>query len=140
MSPDSKKQSEIHETFASGYTTRADAVEALIQHEVIGADMGVVGYTTIEQADRLAAALRLQPGMRLLDIGAGMGWPGLYLTEKTGCETVSMDVPVAAIRKAARKAHAQGLVGRCSFALATGVRLPIRSGSFDAIVHTDVLC
>jgi cyclopropane fatty-acyl-phospholipid synthase-like methyltransferase len=135
-----KRQSEIHERFATGYAARVDDVEAVIQREVFGANMGVVGYTTIAQAAALARALRLRPGMRLLDIGAGMGWPGLYLAEKTGCEAILTDVPAAGMLMAARKARSRGLAGRCAFVLAAGERPPVRPGTFDAVVHTDVLC
>src|SRR5262245_58853227 len=56
-----------------------DRTEAVLRIEraVIGGDWGANGYTTIAQADLLGDALGLVPGMRLLDLGAGRGWPGL---------------------------------------------------------------
>ena len=36
--------------------------------------------------------------------------------------------------------EAEGLAGRCHAVVADGAELPFASGSFDAIVHCDVLC
>ena len=77
--------------------------------------------------------------MRLLDIGAGLGWPSLYLAEKTGCDAVVTDLPPATVREAAQRADKPPLSERCSFAVASADRLPFRAASFDAIVHADTL-
>ena len=37
--------------------------------------------------------LGLGPGRRLLDVGGGQGWPGLYLARQTGCTVVRTPVP-----------------------------------------------
>ena len=113
---------------------------ALVERDVFGAVIGSNGYTTLDQADELAEALRLGPGIRLLDMGSGVGWPGLYLAAKTGCEAVLTDVPAVGVRKAATRAAEEGLDGRCAFAVASGVHLPFSPRTFDAVVHTDVLC
>ena len=59
-----------------------------LEDQVLGSDYGATGYTTRDQADDLADHLHLGPGDRLADIGAGSGWPGLYLATKTGCQIV----------------------------------------------------
>jgi cyclopropane fatty-acyl-phospholipid synthase-like methyltransferase len=110
-----------------------------IQHEVIGANAGASGYTTVAQADALADRLAMGPGMRLLDVGAGRGWPGLYLSEKTGCDVVVTDVPVPGMRSAHTRARERGLLRRASCIVASGTHLPFRARAFDAAVHTDVL-
>jgi ubiquinone/menaquinone biosynthesis C-methylase UbiE len=110
-----------------------------IEREVFGTDWGVNSYTTQAQADVLAKALRLGPGSRLLDIGAGSGWPALYLAKTTGCDVALTDLPIEAIRHAAVRAVRKRVYRRASFALASGAQLPFRARSFDAVVHTDVL-
>ena len=112
-------------------------VERLVSREVFGSDAPVYGYTTPAQAQALAVNLRLRLGMRLLDIGAGRGWPALYLTKLTGCESVLSDVPSVGLREAMRQASREGI--RSTFVRAPGAMLPFRPQTFDAIVHTDVL-
>ena len=112
-------------------------VERLVSKEVFGSNAPVYGYTTPEQALALAVRLELRPGMRLLDIGAGRGWPALFLAKLTGCESVLSDVPSVGLREAMRWASRECI--RSTFARASGTMLPFRPRSFDAIVHTDVL-
>jgi SAM-dependent methyltransferase len=111
-----------------------------LERRVIGGDWGANGYTTIAQADALARALGLLATDRLLDIGTGRGWPGLYLATITGCRVVVTDLPPEGLRVAADRAAAEGLGARVAMVVAAASGLPFRAGSFDAIVHTDVLC
>ena len=113
--------------------------DLLLERHVFGANVGISSYTTIGQADRLADVLGLGPDVRLLEIGAGLGWPSLYLAERTGCEAVLTDRPAHVIPRAVSRASDRGLHSSCSFALADGRHLPLRPGSLDAVVHTDVL-
>jgi methylase of polypeptide subunit release factors len=131
---------EVRERFAERYAAgRTDLVDE-IEARVIGAAWGANGYTTVAEADELARRLALGPGRRLLDVGTGRGWPGLYLAASTGCRMIGTDVPVAALSAASARARREGLVGSAAFVAAAGARLPFRAGSFDAVVHTDVLC
>lgn len=107
--------------------------------ELYGSDVGASGYTTMEQADTLAERLRLVPGMRLLDIGAGLGWPSVYLAGTTGCDVVATDIPADSLPQAALRADAQQVMDRATFVFASGTHLPFQARVFDAIVHTDVL-
>lgn len=126
--------------FSEAYRKLQSEVRCRIEKEVFRVDAGIYGYTTVTQADALADALSLGPGMRLLDIGAFRGWPGLYLAGRTGCRAVLIDLPVAALREALVRSRRQRLEDRCSFLAGTGTALPFRPRVFDAIVHTDVLC
>ena len=79
------------------------------------------------------------PGVRLLDVGAGRGWPGLHLAATTGCHVVLADVPLPGLRAALARAGEQGLLPRSSIVMASGTHLPFRGRSFDAAIHTDTL-
>src|SRR3990172_7364567 len=125
--------------FVKYYGKRPSRAELAVDREVHGVNAGINSYATPAQADLLAQVLGLGPGVRLLDVGAGFGWPGVYLAEQTGCEVVLTDVPAAGIRGAAARADQQRVAGRCALAVASGTHLPFRSRSFDAVVHTDVL-
>jgi SAM-dependent methyltransferase len=119
-----------------------DRTEAVLQIEraVIGGDWGANGYTTIAQADLLGDALGLGPGMRLLDLGAGRGWPGLYLAVRRGCDVVLSDVPIEGLRLALARADTEGATGRATAVASSARALPFQPETFDAMVHTDVLC
>ena len=69
---------------------------------------GANGYTTAAQANLLAQRLDLGPGKRLLDVGSGRGWPGLYLAASTGCTVVLTDLLLLAVAR--RRLHALALV------------------------------
>lgn len=132
-------QREIAQRFAQTYEKWNTEAHRAVQREVFGAEAWVRGYTTVQQADLLAQRLGLRPGLRLLDVGAGQGWPSLYLAAATGCRAVLSDVPAPGLRLALARAESKGLIDRCSFVLASGARLPFRPRSFDAVVHTDTL-
>jgi ubiquinone/menaquinone biosynthesis C-methylase UbiE len=111
-----------------------------IERAVIGGDWGANGYTSRAQADRLGRLLELGPGRLLLDLGAGRGWPGLYLGASTGCQVVLTDVPVEGLASAMGRVAAEQMGGRAAAVGGSARRLPLRAGSVDAVVHTDVLC
>jgi hypothetical protein len=93
-----------------------DAAARHVERLVIGADYGADGYTTVDQADQLARLLELRPGVRLLELGSGSGWPGLHLAT-TGCAIVLTDAPGhgvpppgVGLQRAARRASTEGLI------------------------------
>jgi cyclopropane fatty-acyl-phospholipid synthase-like methyltransferase len=106
---------------------------------VIGAAWGANGYTTVAQADELGRRVELGPGRRLLDVGTGRGWPGLYLAVRSGCAVVGTDLPHDALLIAAQRARTESLDDRTAMVVGAGASQPFRSGSFDAVVHSDVL-
>ena len=103
-------------------------------------DYQVKGYTTRDEARQMAMLLGLQPGIRLLDVGAGAGWPGLYFARETGCDAVLVDLPLHELQVATEKASRDRISDRCRVAVAEGSRLPFRDASFDAVSHSEVLC
>lgn len=127
---------------------RARRVYALGQHPVarevelrtLGSDFGANGYATLTEVDELAGILELGPGRWLLDVGAGRGWPGVYLARETGCTVVMADVPFEGLVTANLRATSEGVANRAWALVARGQALPLRRAAFDAVVHTDVLC
>lgn len=133
------RQQEIADRFLEEYGRPQTEAERAVESEVFGANEGIRGYTTLAQADALAERLALRPGLRLLDIGAGRGWPSLYLARTSGCRAVLSDLPLPALREGLERAQRQRLQVRCHFLLASGTHLPFQPRAFDAIVHTDTL-
>ncbi len=109
-----------------------------LERRVLGSDYGANGYTDVAQAQRLVELLELDAGSRLLDVGCGAGWPGVYLAARSGCRAVLSDVPVAGLHAAAARARHDGVAA--APVAAAGELLPFRDRSFDAVTHADVLC
>jgi SAM-dependent methyltransferase len=76
----------------------------------------------------------------LLEVGAGSGWPALYLAARAGCDVTLTDLPPGALRIAMERAARDGIPGACQAGAADAAHLPFRDAHFDAINHSDVLC
>jgi methylase of polypeptide subunit release factors len=136
----SRDEQDARTHFQERYRRRGSALLREMERRVIGAAWGANGFTTVRQADELGRRLRLGPGHRLLDVGTGRGWPGLYLATQTGCSVVGTDMPFDALAAAGRRARREGMGEAASLVSAAGAALPFRPNSFDAIVLSDVLC
>lgn len=127
---------------ATEFSERYKLVEhpsmARAERHVIGAAYGATSYTTSAQADRLGGILNLGRGKRLLDVGAGAGWPGVYMAASTGCDVVLTDLPLEGLLVGMSRMGRDGVSG---YAVgASGDALPFQDGVFDAVTSSDVLC
>jgi hypothetical protein len=135
----SQEEREALADFAARYTLpRTDVVQE-VERRVIGAVWGANGFTTVAQADLIAERLDLTLGKRLIDVGTGRGWPGLYLAKRTGCDVVLTDLPIEGLRQAQNRVEVES-VSSLGAVVASARYLPFANESIDAIVHTDVLC
>ena len=126
--------------FAGSYErSRLPAVREL-ERNVLGCDYGGTSWTTRAQADHIAESLTLHPGVQLLEIGAGSGWPGLFLGSLTGCDVTLLDIPLNALKQAAERAVEDQISERIRVVVGSGAALPFESASFDRVSHSDVLC
>jgi len=126
--------------FARDYEIAQEPLMREIERCVRGSDYGATSWTTREQAKQAAARLGLVRGQRLLDLGAGSGWPALFLATLSGCDVVLTDLPLSGLRIARERAATDGLDNQCSVLAADGATLPFADHSFDRIHHADVLC
>lgn len=87
----------------------------------------------------LLQALRLTPGMTVLEFGAGTGWLSRFLTQM-GCRAILLDVSPTALRIAREHYRRQPLVGEQpppAFLEFDGRRIDLPDGSVDRIVCFD---
>lgn len=86
----------------------------------------------------LAGKLGLQPGLRVLDIGSGLGGAARYLAENNGCHVTGIDLTYDYCHAADRLGKVTGLSDRTSFVQGDANRLPFSDASFDLVwtMHT----
>lgn len=134
------EEEELRERFGQFYSDSKLPVNQRIEKAVCGCCYGGVSWATRDEIDEIAAMLELGPGDQLMDLGAGTGWPGLYLAQASGCDLTLTDLPLEGLVIAAERAKADGLTGAVHLAVADGEALPCKDKIFDAITHSDVLC
>lgn len=111
-----------------------------LERSVLGCDFGGTSWTTQAQADVIPAALGLKPDTRMLEIGAGTGWPGLYMASISSCNVTLLDIPLSALKHANQRAAEENISELSNAVAASGAALPFSDAAFDAIGHSDVLC
>ena len=135
----SKDEREARRHFAERYSPAPDDVLNAVERAVLGDAWGANGFTTLSEANKLGERTGLDENTHLLDLGTGRGWPALYLARRTGCRATLSDLPVEGLRLAIDRAARERL--ELTGAVVASARdLPFASRSFDAVIHTDVLC
>jgi len=81
-----------------------------------------------------------RPGMRVLDIGCGVGGPALNIAEHSGAHVTGVNIVPHQIEIARRRAVERGLAERTSFEVADGMRMPFPDGAFDAAYIFEAGC
>jgi len=123
------------EFFTEKYAKEQSPTARSVERAVLGHEVGLSGYTTVEQARELATRMNVMPGARVLDIGSGRGWPGAFLAQHMDCSIVLSDMPVAVLVEALARVG-QGV--RAAAIAADARSIPLRSEVIGAIVHADV--
>jgi cyclopropane-fatty-acyl-phospholipid synthase len=79
----------------------------------------------------IAGKLRIEPGMRVLDIGCGWGGLALWLAERLGAEVTGLTLSEEQLKVARERAAERGLEGQVRFALRDYRE---EQGTYDRIV------
>ena len=130
----------LKKRFEDAYAKTTDPIMKKIERQVCGSDYGGNSWTTREQADELVSVLRLGSATRLIDLGSGTGWPGLYLAKQSNCSVCLVDLPENGLQIAKMRAAKEGLSNRAEFHVADAADLPFLDDEFDAVCHSDLLC
>ncbi len=128
------------ERFRERYSVSHEEALLAAEMDTLDSDYQANGYTTRAQADEIGDVLGLAPGQVLLDLGAGCGWPGLYLAARHGCAVVSLDPVIEGVVVARHRSVADGLSARAWAIQSRADAIPLRPRSVDAVVHADVRC
>jgi SAM-dependent methyltransferase len=87
-----------------------------------------------ELTRRLADALQLRTGQRVLDVASGRGTTALLLAREYAVAVDGVDLSDASVREATEVAQRAGPAARVAFHLADAEHLPFDDGTFDALV------
>jgi sterol 24-C-methyltransferase len=80
------------------------------------------------------------PGMRVLDVGSGVGGPALNIAEHSGAHVTGVNITPHQVEIARRRAAERGLADRARFEVADAMSMPFADGSFDAVYIFDAGC
>jgi arsenite methyltransferase len=89
---------------------------------------------------RLADALSLHAGERVLDVAAGIGTTALLLAAERDVDVLGVDLGANQVARALARAEAAGLGERARFEVGDAERLPVEDGAFDAVVCECAFC
>lgn len=91
----------------------------------------------LEATQALAAQMSLQPGMRLLDVGSGIGGPARYFAAAHGCKVTGIDLTDEFVQVAKRLTQLVKLHDRVEFRQASALDLPFQKETFDraSMIH-----
>ena len=93
-----------------------------------------------EVAARVGAAIAAVagPAARVLELGAGTGRIALP-TAAAGCRVIGVDIAIEMLRVARLGVRGQRAAGECRLIQGDIMRLPLRDGTFDAVLAVHVL-
>ncbi|WP_432067597.1 SAM-dependent methyltransferase [Streptomyces sp. C10-9-1] len=76
----------------------------------------------------------------VLDLGCGVGGPGLRVVDRTGARITGISISEEQIRTANQLAAEAGVADRAVFQHGDAMKLPFADGSFDAVMALESLC
>lgn len=134
--------SEIEQTqrFDAIYDQSQSPVMQSITDDVCGCGYIGSSWSTRDEADLVLKHLQLRKSSKLLELGAGAGWPGLHLAKESGCSVTLLDLPETGIALARERAEKDGISQQVEAVVADASNVPYAPRTFSAINHSDLLC
>lgn len=88
----------------------------------------------------LAAQMGLKPGMKVLDLGCGVGGPARNIARFSGCSVLGINNNQYQVDRATAKAVRDNLSDRVTFKKADFMNLPVPDNSYDAAYAIEATC
>ncbi|MBP2400930.1 class I SAM-dependent methyltransferase [Streptomyces syringium] len=88
----------------------------------------------------LADRAGLRPGMKVLDVGSGVGGPALNIAGISGAHVTGLDLTPVRVEHARRRARDLGLQERTTFVDGDAMHMPFADASFDVVYAFEAIC
>jgi ubiquinone/menaquinone biosynthesis C-methylase UbiE len=85
----------------------------------------------LEATRELATQMELRPGLRLLDVGSGIGGPARYFAGEHGCKVTGIDLTEEFVRVAGSLTTLTKLDGMAEFRQGSAWEMPFKRDTFD---------
>ena len=85
----------------------------------------------LDATQDLAAQMELREGMRVLDVGCGIGGPARYFAGDCGCQVTGIDLTDEFVQVASALTRLVKLDASAQFRRASALELPFEAGAFD---------
>ena len=108
-------------------------------HFAPGKDGASFEESLVRHQHYLGEAMGLEAGMRVLDIGCGVGGPQRSLAGKFGATIMGLNISEYQLGKCAAYNEEAGLGGLCSVVRGDFMAIPAEDGSFDAAYHIEAI-
>lgn len=126
------------------YTTDQLGEKILAGLRAAGKDTDALRTEDLETVDHLHAGgvaatrallgrARLQPELRVLDVGGGLGGPARLIAHEVGCSVTVLDLSEAFCRAGEMLTARVGLADRVTFRHGSALAMPFPDGSFDRV-------
>ena len=121
----------LSEAILAALTASGRDLRTLTIHDLAPLDQfhgGGMGFTM-----RLARLADLRPGMRVLDVGGGLGGPARTLAVEFGCTVTVIDLAESYVEAGRMLTGLLGLDDHVTFHVGDALDLPFEDGAFDAV-------
>ncbi|MCA6094843.1 methyltransferase domain-containing protein [Streptomyces sp. SCA3-4] len=88
----------------------------------------------------LADRAGLRPGMKVLDVGSGVGGPALNIAGLSGAHVTGLDLTPGRVERARTRARDLGLQERTTFVEGDAMDMPFEDASFDVVYAFEAIC
>jgi len=122
-------QGRLEELILGAVAREGKDPENLTAGNLSGVDEFHVGG--LEATQELAKQMELRAGLRLLDVGSGIGGPARYFAGEHGCRVTGIDLTEEFVRVAGTLAKRTKLDGLAEFRQGSALEMPFERDTFD---------
>jgi len=123
------QQGDLHQRIDDALDRLYPGRSSLTADELHGVDeFHIGGHAATRQ---ITEHLRLRPGMRVLDVGSGLGGPARHLVQQADVDVTGVDLTAEYVAVARRLTDRVGLAGRTRFVHGDVTELAFPTGNFD---------